>query len=260
MPERNSYVQGTPNWVDLQTSDQNSAKEFYGALFGWTYVDEAVPDGGIYSMAFIGDKTVAAISAQGPDLAAQGVPPMWNTYLAVDDVDSTTAKVAGAGGMVAMEPFDVMDAGRMSGVMDPSGAFFMLWQAKNHIGGRLVNEPGTLIWNELQTADTATAVAFYKAVLGLEADTSDVGGSPYTTFKAGGEIVAGTMPPAAEGIPSHWSIYFGTADAAATAERTKELGGSVVAGPFDTPIGPMAVLRDPQGAFFSVFQIVDQDG
>lgn len=259
MPERTSYVQGTPNWVDLETSDQEAAKAFYGGLFGWTYVDEPMPQGGAYSMAFIGDKTVAAISAQGPDMAAQGIPPMWNTYIAVDDVDATTAKVAGAGGMVAMEPFDVMDAGRMSGVMDPTGAFCMLWQAKNHIGGGLVNEPGTLIWNELQTADTEAAVSFYEAVVGLEAEESDVGGGPYTVFKAGGRVVAGTMPPASTDFPSHWSVYFGTADAAATAERVKELGGSVIAGPFDTPIGPMAVLRDPQGAFFSVFQVADQE-
>ena len=168
MPERTSYVQGTPNWVDLQTSNQVAAKEFYGELFGWTYVDEPVPQGGVYSMAYIGDKAVAAISAQGPDM--QGIPPMWNTYLAVDDVDASAAKVAGAGGQVAMEPFDVMDAGRMAGVMDPTGAFVLLWQAKNHLGSQLVNEPGTLIWNELMTPDTDKAVAFYQAVLGLEAE------------------------------------------------------------------------------------------
>lgn len=257
MPERTSYVQGTPNWVDLQTSNQDAAKEFYGELFGWTYVDEPVPQGGVYSMAFIGDKTVAAISAQGPDM--QGIPPMWNTYLAVDDVDASAAKVAGAGGQLAMEPFDVMDAGRMAGVMDPTGAFVMLWQAKNHVGGQLVNEHGALIWNELVTADTETAVAFYQAVLGLEGEAMNMDGGPYTTFKAGGEIVAGTMPPPMEGLPSHWSVYFGCVDTGAICDQVKKLGGNVVSGPFDTPLGPMAVLQDPQGAHFSVFQPADSD-
>ena len=252
MPERTSYVQGTPNWVDLQTSNQVAAKEFYGELFGWTYVDEPVPQGGVYSMAYIGDKAVAAISAQGPDM--QGIPPMWNTYLAVDDVDASAAKVAGAGGQVAMEPFDVMDAGRMAGVMDPTGAFVLLWQAKNHLGSQLVNEPGTLIWNELMTPDTDKAVAFYRAVLGLEAEVVAGESGPYTTFKVGDDFVAGSMHPPMEGIPSHWSVYFGCADAAATCARVTGLGGKIVSGPFDTPVGPMAVLQDPQGAFFSVNQ------
>ncbi len=259
MPERTSYAQGIPNWVDLQTSDQPAAKAFYGELFGWTYRDQPVPQGGVYSMAYIDDKTVAAISSQTPDMAAQGVPPMWNTYFAVDDVDATAAKVAGAGGMLAMEPFDVMDAGRMAAVMDPTGAFFMLWQAKSHIGGQLVNAPGALIWNELVTAETDKAVVFYGAILGLEGEATDMGTGPYTTFNVGGEAVAGSMLPPEDGIPSHWAVYFGTADTAATCEKAKELGGAVEAGPFDTPIGPMAVIRDPQGAYFSVFQ-VPQDG
>ena len=43
MPVRSSYVQGTPNWIDLSTSDQGAAKEFYGELFGWTFDDLPMP-------------------------------------------------------------------------------------------------------------------------------------------------------------------------------------------------------------------------
>ena len=104
-------------------------------------------------MAMLGGHQVAAISSQPAEMAAAGAPPMWNTYLAVDSVDEATAKVEAAGGKVAMAPFDVMDAGRMSFVMDPSGAPVALWQAGQHIGATLVNEPGTLNWNELVTSD-----------------------------------------------------------------------------------------------------------
>lgn len=258
MPERTSYVQGTPNWVDLATSDQAAAKEFYAGLFGWTYVDEPVPQGGVYSMAHLGEKTVAAISSLSQEMAAQGMPPMWNTYLSVHDVDVTTAKVSGAGGQVVMEPFDVMDAGRMAMVFDSTGAPVLLWQAKNHIGAQVVNEHGALIWNELVTNDTPKAVGFYQEVLGMEAEESDMGGGPYTTLKAGGEVVAGTMPPPVEGLPSHWAIYFATDDVAAAAETAKSLGGNVITGPFDTSVGPMAVIQDPQGAVFSVIQPMTQ--
>ncbi|HEU5391759.1 MAG TPA: VOC family protein [Streptosporangiaceae bacterium] len=114
MPTRDSYAQGTPNWVGLQTSDQ-----------------------------------AAAIAPLPPEMAAAGAPPMWNTYLAVDSADEATAKVEVAGGTVGMAPFDVMNAGRMSFVLDPSGAAVALWQADKHIGATLVNEPGTINWNEL---------------------------------------------------------------------------------------------------------------
>ena len=121
MPERTSYAQGTPNWADLPTTDQAAAKAFYAGLFGWTYDDQPMGEGQVYSMAMLGGHQVAAISSQPPEMAAAGAPPMWNTYLAVDSVDDATAKVEAAGGKVAMAPFDIMDAGRMSFVMDPSG-------------------------------------------------------------------------------------------------------------------------------------------
>jgi len=174
MPERTSYDQGTPNWVDLPTSDQAAAKTFYAGLFGWTYDDQPMGEGQVYSMAMLGGHQVAAISPQPPEMAAAGAPPMWNTYLAVDSVDDATAKVEAAGGKVAMAPFDIMDAGRMSYVMDPSGAPVALWQAGQHIGATLVNEPGTINWNELITSDPGAA-RFYADVVGLTTETMDMG-------------------------------------------------------------------------------------
>jgi predicted enzyme related to lactoylglutathione lyase len=253
MPTRDSYAQGTPNWVDLQTTDQPAAKAFYTGLFGWSYDDQPMDGGAVYAIAKLGDASIAAIAAQSPELADAGAPPMWNTYLAVDSVDAATAKVGPAGGTVAMEPFDVMDAGRMSFVMDPSGAAVALWQAGQHIGSGLVNEPGTVIWNELITDDPG-AVSFYEQVLGLTAATADMGGNKYTLLQVAGKEVAGTTQPQMEGVPNHWHVYFAVADADATAARITELGGSVMVPPFDTPIGKMAVVTDPQGAVFSLFQ------
>src|SRR5437016_3654199 len=140
MPVRTSYTQGTPNWVDLQTTDQAAAKEFYGGLFGWTYDDQPMGEGAVYSMAQLGDQPQAA-----------------------------------------MQPFDVMDAGRMAFVLDPSGAAVALWQANQHIGAGLANEPGTVTWNELITSDPAAA-KFYEQVLGLTTATMDMGTGEYTLF------------------------------------------------------------------------------
>ncbi len=166
MPNRTSYAQGTPNWADLQTTDTQAAKAFYGGLFGWEYDDQPMPQGGAYSMATLRGEQVAAIAPQSPETKAAGMPPAWNTYLAVDSVDQAAAQVEAAGGQLAMAPFDVMDAGRMAFVIDPSGAAVALWQANKHIGATLVNEPGALIWNELIT-DDPKAAEFYTRLLGV---------------------------------------------------------------------------------------------
>jgi predicted enzyme related to lactoylglutathione lyase len=258
MPVRTSYAQGTPNWVDLQTTDQAAAKQFYAGLFGWTFDDQPMPDGGaVYSMAMLGDKTVAAIAPQSPDMAAAGAPPMWNTYLAVDNVDDVVAKVAAAGGQVMLPPFDIPGAGRMAFVMDPSGAGVALWQASEHIGATLVNEPGTVTWNELITTDPSVT-KFYEQLLGMTTSTMDMGEGAYTLFEVDGQMVGGTTPPPMEGVPNHWHVYFSVTDADATAAKAAEQGGSVVVPPFDTPVGRMTVLTDPQGATFSVMKPAPQ--
>jgi predicted enzyme related to lactoylglutathione lyase len=259
MTVHTAYRQGTPCWVDLQTTDQPAAKEFYGALFGWEFDDRPMPQGPVYSMAQIGGQNVAAIAPQTEDQTAAGIPPMWNTYLAVDDVDATTALVADAGGTVAMEPFDIQDSGRMSFVADPSGAFVGLWQAGRHLGAQLTNEPGTLTWNELVTTDAESALPFYEKVLGVQAVTVPMGPEySYTTFQVDGQQVGGSTAPQMDGVPNHWHVWFSVASADEAAARITELGGQLLVEPTDMPVGRMAVARDPQGGVFSLLQPEDQ--
>ena len=258
MPTRDSYAAGVPNWVDLATSDQPAAKDFYAGLFGWTYDDMEMGDGAVYSMAQLQGRDVAAIAPLQADMVAAGVPPHWQMYIATPDVDAATAKVADAGGTVMAGPFDVFEAGRMSVIADPLGAVFQLWQAKDHIGAGLVNEHGAFTWSELMAHDARSAAAFYETVTGLRMiDAPMDDGSAYTGFSLDGTVstfLAGTREPAMDGMPAAWTVYFGADDVDAVAARTKELGGSVMAEPFDIPVGRMAVLVDPQGAVFCTFK------
>jgi predicted enzyme related to lactoylglutathione lyase len=251
VPQRSSYTEGTPNWVDLQTPDVGAAKAFYASVFGWSYDDQPMPQGGAYSMALVAGDPVAAIAPQSPDMAAAGTPPAWNTYIATDDVDAAVARVAGAGGTVAMEPFDVVDAGRMAFVLDPSGAPVALWQARNHIGARRVNEPNTLTWNELMSNDLDAALPFYEAVLGVTARATPMGDDEYTMLYVGENETGGAAPPM-EGAPNHWHVWFAVSDADAAAAAARDGGGRVIIEPTDMPVGRMATLADPQGAVFSV--------
>jgi uncharacterized protein len=258
MPTRDSFPAGVPNWVDLATNDQAAAKDFYAGLFGWTYDDLDMGEGATYSMARLQGRAVAAIAPMQPDLAAQGVPPHWQMYVAAPDVDAATAKVAGAGGTVLAEPFDVFEAGRMSVIADPLGAVFHLWQAKDHIGAGLVNEHGAFAWSELVAEEPTSAGAFYEAVTGLRmVDAPMEDGTAYTGFSLDGTLdtfLAGSREPPMPGMPAVWMVYFGADDVDAVAARTTELGGSVMAEPFDIPVGRMAVLVDPHGAVFCVFK------
>src|SRR6516225_1345793 len=155
MPERDGYIAGVPSWVDTSQPDPDAAAEFYGGLFGWEFED-AMPTGseGKYLVARLRGGDVAAVSSQ-----PEGAPPqaVWNTYIWVEDADEAAAKARQAGGSVLSEPVEVMDAGRMAVLSDPEGAVFSVWQAREHKGARIVNEPGALNFNGLTTRDVGRA-------------------------------------------------------------------------------------------------------
>ena len=258
MPERTEYAPGTPSWTDLQTPDQAAAKAFYGALLGWTYEDlpmgqDDAGNDAFYSMAQKNGKNVAAIGGSPPP----GVPPHWNVYVTVADVDASAALVPDAGGMVIAPPFDVMDAGRMSVVADPTGAMLCLWTAKSNIGASLVNEHGALSWEELMTTDVPKAAEFYKKIFGWDSDTQTNGDMTYTEWKMGDRSIGGAMNPPMPGIPNVWGVYFGVDDTDKTVELVKANGGAVFREPTDIPAGRFAVLADPAGAMFSVIKIAN---
>ncbi|MEM9135343.1 MAG: VOC family protein [Actinomycetota bacterium] len=250
--EKKSYAHGTPSWIDLGSPDIEASAGFYGGLFGWTVEEESGPEAGGYRMCTLGGKAVAGLGPQ-----QNPGPPLWTTYVTVDDVDATAETVTAAGGQVVMPPMEVLTAGKMAIFADAGGAAFSTWQPGDHIGAELVNEPSTLSWNELITTDVEGAKAFYGQVFGWGGVTHE-GEMPYTEFKLGDASIAGMMPkpptmPA--DVPPHWGVYFAVSDVGEAAAKATELGGAVIMPPFDTPQGPMAVLADPHGATFNVIAL-----
>jgi uncharacterized protein len=250
MPDRTSHKAGTISWTDLATTDPAAAKEFYGGLFGWEYDDLPAGEGVTYSMAKLGGRSAAAISPQQPDEAAAGIPPHWNVYVTVDDVDATTGSVSEHGGNVLAGPFDVLEAGRMAVVADPAGAVVCLWQAGASIGAEVVNEPGALAWADTATTDAEGAQAFYSAVLGWRFDQMSEE-PPYWVIFNGERSNGGmTVPP--PGVPPNWFPYFAVTDVDAAMAAAQEAGGQPFMGPIDVPNGRFALIQDPQGAAFAV--------
>jgi predicted enzyme related to lactoylglutathione lyase len=282
MPERDGYMPGVPCWVDTSQPDPSTALEFYRGLFGWEFENVMPAEApGAYFMARIRGGDVAAVGS-----IPEGAPRMatWNTYISVASADETAAKVRDAGGAALMEPFDIMDAGRMAVFSDPEGAVFCVWQAGEHHGARIVNEPGSLVFNGLNTRDVMAAKTFYGAVFGwttldvgggtlmwtlpgygdeLERDNPDlrkmiaeVGGPP------GYEDVVASINPIPDdqaSTPPHWSVTFAVEDADNTAATAAALGGQVIVPPVDAPWVRMAILSDPQGAMFIASQFVAEN-
>jgi len=154
MVDKTKHEPGTFCWVELATSDGAAAKTFYTSLFGWT-ADDAPGGGGVYTTLRKNGKDAAALYELGPQ--QKGVPPHWNSYVCVENADAAAAHAKELGGTVMMEPFDVMEHGRMAVVADPAGATFSVWQPRHNIGAQVVNEPGAFCWNELYTTDPRRA-------------------------------------------------------------------------------------------------------
>ncbi len=282
MAERDGYIPGVPCWIDTNQPDPESAVAFYSGLFGWDCQD-AMPPGSPtkYFIARIRGGDVAAIGS-----VPEGAPPtaMWNTYVWVQSADETASKVRDAGGAMLMEPFDVMDAGRMAVFADLEGAAFCVWHAKRHKGAQIVNEDGSLTFNGLNTRDPGAAKSFYGAVFGWRTLEMGGGNEAWTLpgygdylerdrpnirqemaavgAPAGFEDVVASLNPIPEdehGVPAHWSVTFSVDDVDATARRAAELGGRVVVAPFDAPWVRTTVIADPQGATFTATKFVPEN-
>ena len=280
MSERDRYIPGVPCWVDTSQPDPEAAAGFYGGLFGWELEDVMPADSpGRYFTARLDGRDVAAVGSQ-----PAGAPPaaIWNTYVWVTSADETATKVWAAGGSVVTEPFDVMDAGRMAVFADPAGAVFCAWEPKRHRGAELVNQHGTLNFNDLHTPDPEGAMAFYGAVFGWETLELDGGFAMWTLpgygdhleqgdpelrarmaevgAPEGFEDVVASLATITDDTPPHWGVTFAVDDADAIAARAAELGGTVVVPPFDAPWVRMTIIADPQGATFVASKFVPENG
>jgi predicted enzyme related to lactoylglutathione lyase len=211
----------------------------------------------VYTMLLKSGKNVGALYGLGAQ--QKGVPPHWNIYVAVASADETAKKAKALGGKVLMEPFDVMEVGRMAIIEDKQGAKICIWEAKKHVGAELTNEPGSLCWAELDTSDTNSAGSFYTALFGWgkKGDGQAANQTAYTEWQQGGRSIGGmmTIPKEWGAVPPNWLVYFAVADVDAAAKKTGELKGAAIVPPTDIPdMGRFAVLRDPQGAVFAVFR------
>ncbi len=249
--EIDTYEHGVFSWVDLASTDFDASAKFYSELFGWE-IERGSEEFGGYSMAVLNGRLICGMTpAMEPE-----APSYWSNYVDVASVDDTLAKVTAAGGSVLAGPMDVGDAGRMAVFSDPEGGALGLWQAGDHKGAGLVNESNTWAWSELVCDDPEKEKAFYTEVFGWGANTAGEGDGAYTEWQMDGRSIGGMMkkPEAMGPAPTSWGVYLQVADIDASAKRLEELGGAVIVPPAEIEPGIFAVVTDPVGAYFSLFQ------
>ena len=262
MSERDQYPAGVPCWVETLQPDVQAALDFYGPLFSWEFAGPGLVPGeppGQYFVGRLKGRDVVGVGSQ-PGGAR---PPSWVTYIRVDGADDTAARVKNAGGTVLAGPVDAPPAGRLVVLADPSGAVVCAWEAGTREGAQLVNEPRAWAMSTLHTAAMEKAKSFYGAVFGWQPEQF----GPVTLWRLPGYVggeprqpvprdVVGVMAPLPEGAPPSWSVDFWIDGADATAEHAARLGGKIIAPPHDAAGFRSSVIADPQGAVFSVSQLL----
>lgn len=247
MPTRDGTLVGAPAWIELDTTDVDRARAFYGRLFGWESEEPDPAMGGYFNFVRDGSRIAGGMASQ------PGVGDVWALYLASDDARKTVELAASHGAEVIVPAMDVAELGTMAVLRDPTGAAVGVWQPGTHPGFTTVGEPGAPSWFELHTAAFGPALDFYRDVFRLEAQTvADTDEFRYSVLSASGEQVAGVADDSAHLAPgaSYWKVYFWTEDADATAAKVTELGGRVLRPPADTPWGRLVEVADPLGNVF----------
>ena len=248
MPAAGTKPEGAPVWLELVAADPDGAAAFYGGLLG---VGLGEPHSGMRMLRLpAGD--VALLVPAGPDDT-----PGWLTYLLASDVDAVVRDAVAAGGEVLVPVTTASPAGRYAVLRDPSGARVGLWEPWDLAGVAVEHEPGAPGWYELHTAARYDeTVRFYRDGLGWPASVlGDTDAFRMVVHGEGASAVAGIYDGSITeaGQPSGWQVHFQVADADAAAARIRDLGGTVLDGPVDTPFGRIAHALDPEGGLFAVF-------
>ncbi len=246
MPTRDtSWPPGTPCWIDYAAEDIDEARAFYTDVLGWSYTggDEAF---GGYLVAQTKGLNAAGLM---PKMAAEQ-PSAWVTYFATADIQETAKRTSDAGGTLVAGPHQVDTLGEMLVAMDPQGMVFGAWQAGDHTGFQIFNEPGSDVWNEASSSDPAGSREFYGKVFGFSFSPFP-GAGDYQTFSVGGDPLGG-IGGLGSGGPVGWMPCFAVADTDAAVASATKSGAKVLTEPKDSPWGRFAVVADPWGAAFEL--------
>ena len=266
MSERDGFQDGVPCWVESLQPDPGAGVAFYEGLFGWEFEGSGPIDGDPsreYFVARLRGRDVAGVAPTPPGFDFPS--SSWVTQVQADDVEATAARAEQAGGSILAGPMDFGSIGKLIVVADPQGGTLALWQPGVRRGAEIVNEPNAWAMSALTTPDPEAAAGFYGEVFGWTTESFGEGPGAITLFRLPGfhggepeqpvsrEVVATMM--AGEEERASWTPDFWVDDVDTSIAEARKLGGEAPAGAFDTPVGRMAAMTDPQGGTFTISTI-----
>jgi predicted enzyme related to lactoylglutathione lyase len=242
---------GKFTWLDLATENPDSARAFYGAVFGWKFRNAP---GAPASYALIENDSgkVAGMFRQARPAGAK-VGARWLALISVADPAKAAAVVREKGGTVLVAPKAVAGRGTHAVFRDPDGAVFGVLANEGGDPPDTPVEEGDVFWLDLFAPDPAKAAAFYAALGGYQVDVGAVAGRTRTVLSTHGYARAGVsrLPAAAE--KPAWLPYILVADVPATLARARAAGGRVVMEPRAELVGGrIAVIADREGGVIGI--------
>lgn len=252
MPEYAESVR----WFDLLTEDAAAASTFYGQLFGWD-VQRVRP--GRYVVVHDGEQIagISEIERTLPNLDES----TWLIGVVVEDLSAAVATARRLGGEILQDVTPAEDLADWAVIEDPDGGQLLLIQPTGL--RQFDREPGVghLVWTELWTHDVEASSSFYTEVVGWERNDREHPDGEYPLFHTGGEPRAGLVQIESSEIETGWAPYIAVEDLEDTMARARGLGGTVILEP--TPEiydGLVAILRDPTGVGFLIYQFPEEGG
>jgi predicted enzyme related to lactoylglutathione lyase len=248
--------EGTPIWYELLTNDAAASTKFYDEVMGWKATTPRPDDAKKHQAFETGQGMVGGMMQLTDEMRNGGAKPAWLFYIGVDDVDATVAKIEAAGGRILMKAFDIPNIGRLAMSADPHGIPFYVMRGAVDAPSTAFerNGMGKCNWNELATPDPTAASDFFAKIVGWTYPEKWPMGEAgdYVIINAGDARIGG-MLKAPPGGDTGWNFYFRVPDIEAAAERVKNAGGKILAGPRQTPNGQTTtVAADPGGVRFGL--------
>ncbi|MEU6872057.1 VOC family protein [Streptomyces sp. NPDC046751] len=246
-------VDGAPCWVSLLARDLRAAQGFYSDVMGWEFVASTL--GRNFSVAMAHGRPVAGIGSCSP---ATSLSAVWTPYFAVNDADETADRVRERGATLAVGPVKLGE-GRAAIAADRDGAVFGFWEGTALAWS--VGQGSAPARLDLQTRHAFEAAIFYAEVFGWAEPPGgctvdyaqdhvrvELEGRTVATLRGGGVETA-----ADPRIRPRWIVDFRVEDSARAAAAAVDDGGESSCVPAcDGPAKDVYIVRDPDGALFTV--------